>query len=378
MKKTIREIAKISGYSKATISRALNNSNLVKEETKKKIDKIIKDLDYKPNIIARSLRTKKTYLIGLILGDIENSFYSRIAKGVLDAAENEEYNVVICNSDYNIKYENKVIKELVDRNIDGLLITTFSPDKNTIKYINDNEVPFVLIDYKLDSKDINYVVNDDYEGGKIVANYLINMGHRKIAYIGNFNLSSFKKRYEGFIDTLKENGIKGSKNFIIDNIRDQSILLNIVNELKSSINDITAIFTPNDDLAISVIENLNLLRVKVPRDISIIGYDNIKASRFTKIPLTTVNQAKYRLGKIAFEQLFNMLGKNEYKNMKMILKPELLIRQSCIEIWVISSNKFQEEYRWGINGSTIYRYLWNRYKYITLFAPKDTKPILDS
>ena len=182
-KVTIDEIAKIAGVSKTTVSRVLSNSSMVNKNTRDKIEEIIKEKGYKPSIIAQSLRTKKTRTIGLVLEDIENPFYTRLAKGVIDTAEEKNYSVILNNYNYDQKLYEKNIETLIRRGVDGLLLTTFKLRKNTIEYLRENGVPFLLIDYKLDLPNVNYVVNDDFYGAKLATEYLINLGHRTFSLI---------------------------------------------------------------------------------------------------------------------------------------------------------------------------------------------------
>ncbi|MHB8280377.1 MAG: LacI family DNA-binding transcriptional regulator [Candidatus Humimicrobiaceae bacterium] len=331
-KTTIREISRLSGYSVTTVSRVLGKSELVKEDTKEKILKIIEDQSFSPNMIARSLKTKKTNTIGLILGDIENPFYSRVAKGVIDTAEQRNYNVILCNSNYDTKLEEKSIETLLNRQVDGFLLTTVKLKHTTIDDLKYRGVPYVLIDYKLDLPGVSYIVNDDYHGGKIAAEYLVSLGHKHIAFFGNEKLLSFKKRFDGFKEILNKYGISVNE-YLIDDINDITEINNSIRNLVNAKEKFTALFAVNDFLAIKAVENFIALGLKVPRDISIIGYDNISISSMLRVPLTTINQPKYKTGKLAAELLLDMLESKEgVEDKKLVLKPELIIRQSCIEI----------------------------------------------
>jgi LacI family transcriptional regulator len=329
---TIKEISKLSGFSVTTVSRVLGKSELVKEDTKEKIMKIIDDQSFIPNMAARSLKTKKTNTIGLILGDVENPFYSRVAKGVIDAANQRNYNVILCNSNYDSKLEEKSIEMLLNTQVEGFLLTTVKLKNTTIDDLKSRGVPYILIDYKLDLPGVSYIVNDDYYGGKIIGEYLISLGHKHIAFFGNEKLLSFKKRFNGFRDTLNNYGIK-VKEYLIEDINDITGINQSIRNLISEKNKITALFAVNDFLAIKAIENFFSLGIKVPRDISIIGYDNITISSMLRVPLTTINQPKYKTGKLATEMLIDMMGsKEKIIDKKVVLKPELKIRQSCMEI----------------------------------------------
>jgi LacI family transcriptional regulator len=290
---TISEIAKIAGVSRTTVSRVLSGGSFVNRNTKYKVLEIIEKNEYNPSIIAQSLRTHKTRTIGLVLADIENMFYSRVAKGVIDAAEIKKYNVILCNSNNDIDSEERDIRTLMARGVDGLIITTVALKMKTIENLIEREFPFILIDCKIDSPGVNYVVNDDYYGAKLATRYLIELGHRKIFFLGDKKLLSLKERFRGFKDTLKENNIEVNNTFMMDkfiNIFDIYTIEKIFGHLINQEEKITAIFAGNDYLAIKLIKVINDYGLRVPEDISIIGYDNIEISSMINVPLTTIRQ----------------------------------------------------------------------------------------
>jgi len=333
---TIKEIAKLAGVSRTTVSRVLSGGNLVSKNTRDRILEIIKEREYKPSIIAQSLRTNRTRTIGLVLADIENPFYSRVAKGVIDAAEAKNYNVILCNSNNDIKSEERDIRTLIDRGVDGLLLTTVELKMKTIENLRDKGIPFLLIDCKLDTPSVNYVVNDDYYGAELATEYLIELGHKKIFFLGNRKLLSLRERFRGFKDTLKSHEIEGGNNFLPKKFINMDGTYDIASIIKYLLNgqeNITAIFGGNDYLAIKSIEAITDNGFKVPDDISVIGYDNITISSMIKVPLTTIRQPKYLLGKLATEQLLGILENRSDKEVRrVILRPELVIRQSCRRI----------------------------------------------
>ena len=333
---TIREIAELAGVSRTTVSRVLSGGAFVSKNTRDRVMEIIKKEEYKPSIIAQSLRTNRTRTIGLVLADIENPFYSRVAKGVIDAAEAKNYNVILCNSNNDINLEERDIRTLIERGVDGFLLTTVELKMKTIEDLRDIGFPFLLIDCKLDIPGVNYVVNDDYYGAELATEYLIKLGHRNIFFLGNRKLLSLRERFRGFKDTLKRYEINNTDNFVPTKfIKTGGIydIEGILRYLFGRQENITAIFSGNDYLAIKSIEEINDKGIKVPEDISVIGYDNIKISSMIKVPLTTIRQPKYLLGKFAAEQLLGILENRSDKELRrVILRPELVIRQSCRRI----------------------------------------------
>ena len=327
---TIGEIARLSGVSKTTVSRVLSGkTNLVKEETLEVISKVIKEQNYKPSIIARSLRTKKTRLIGLIIADIENPFYSRVAKGVLDEADNLNYTVIISNSNYSISLEKKLLDTFINRQVEGLLLTTMNLNESNLQALKRAGIPFILIDTKTSIKDVNYITNDNYYGGKLAAEYFIRRGHKNIGYLGCDKLNSLEERQLGFKKALQQSKIY-SENEV--KLREITNINNIFDDVAFLIKDrkITAFFAGNDYIAIQVLNFVtNELKLRVPEDFSLIGYDNISMSAAAKVPLTTIMQPKYSMGKIALEQLMQLIKNNHIDGTtKIVFKPELVERNS--------------------------------------------------
>jgi LacI family transcriptional regulator len=328
--KTIGEIAKLAGVSKTTVSRVLSGkTNLVKNETLKKISKVIEEQNYRPSIIARSLRTKKTRLIGLILADIENPFYARVAKGVLDEAENLNYTVIISNSNYDFMLEKKLLDTFVSRQVEGLLLTTMNLSESTIQTIQKAGIPFILIDTKTEKESVNYVTGDNNYGGKLAAEYFIKAGHKNIGYLGCDKLNSLEERKSGFKEMLKQNNLNYGHEVKLKEILAVNEIFEDIKKLVAE-KKITAFFAGNDYIAIQVLNYVtNDLKLKVPEDFSLIGYDNISMSAVAKVPLSTIMQPKYSMGKIAVEQLVQLIKNNNVESTaKIVFKPELIERQS--------------------------------------------------
>ncbi len=335
-KVTIKEIAELAGVSRTTVSRVLSGGKFVRKNTKDRVMEIIEEKKYKPSIIAQSLRTNRTRTIGLVLADVENPFYSRVAKGVIDAAEEKNYNVILCNSNNDINLEERDVRTLIERGVDGLLLTTVELKMKTIENLRDKGFPFLLIDCKLDIPGVNYVVNDDYYGAELATEYLIKLGHKKIFFLGNRKLLSLKERFRGFKDTLERYKIDNDNNFVPTKFIETGGVYDIngiISYLLNRQENITAIFSGNDYLAIKSIESIIDNGFKIPEDISVIGYDNIKISSMIRVPLTTIRQPKYLLGKLATEQLLEIIENKLDKELRrVILRPELVIRQSCRKI----------------------------------------------
>lgn len=331
---TIKDIAKIAGVSTMTVSRVINNEKYVKTETKDRVLKLILEYGYEPNFFAKSLKSRKSKTIGLIIGDIENPYYSRLAKGVIDVAESSDYNVIVCNSKYKAELSERYINMLIKKGVDGVLIATVDVFSELINKLNKRDIPFVLITRKLDLPGINYITADDYLGGRIAAEYLISLGHKKIFFLKAANVWGSNERIRAFTDVLKENSIYYDESYFSDYLENLDQSYNTTKKFltEDKNKNFTAIIGGNDFLAIGAMEAIIESGLNIPEDISLIGYDNLNITSILKVSLTTVQQPKLRFGELATKRIIQMIENHEEtkKNpQKLVIKPELVIRKSC-------------------------------------------------
>jgi len=334
---TIKDIAKIAGVSTMTVSRVMNNEKYVKKETKDKVFKVISEYGYEPNFFAKSLKSRKSKTIGLIIGDIENPYYSRLAKGVIDIAESSDYNVIVCNSKYKAELSERYVNMLIKKGVDGVLIATVDVYNELINKLNKRDIPFVLITRKLDLPGINYITADDYLGGRIAAEYLVSLGHKKIFFLKAANVWGANERIRAFIDVLKENNIYYDDSYFSDYLENLEQSYNATKKFLSDEKNknFTAIIGGNDFLAIGAMEAIIESGLNIPDDISLIGYDNLNITAILKVPLTTIKQPKLRFGELATERIIEMIedhDKTKLNPQKLVIKPELVVRKSCRKI----------------------------------------------
>lgn len=331
-KLSIKKIAELVGVSPVTVSRVINNEKYVKEETREKILNIIKKYDFFPDNNAISLRTKKTKNVGFIIGDIENPFYSRIARGVIDTCEKYGYSVIICNSNYDIKLGEKYINMLLQRGIDGLLIATINLSDNVLKKLDLFKIPTVMVGCKIDLPDLSYIAVDHYFGCKIAMEYLINLGHKKILFLKPVDVYDVDLRINAFQDTINKYNL---------DTRKCGVTKSLINfgeaylEIKHMLNkdwDYTAIISGNDFTAMGAMKAIIECGLNIPDDISLVGYDNLEFTPILRVPLTTVMQPKYSLGQKSVEILFDFItGKNKKKQC-ITITPNLIVRDSCAKV----------------------------------------------
>ncbi|WP_213818195.1 LacI family DNA-binding transcriptional regulator [Garciella nitratireducens] len=335
---TIKEIAKEAQVSIATVSMILNNKDKnISESTRNKVLKIAKEKNYIPNTMARSLITKQTGIIGLVIPDITNPFFPEIARGVEDKASEERYSIIICNTDDNLQKEDQYIQILTEKMVDGIVIT-HSADRyqeDSIRILDGCRVPIVLIDrdYSIPNV-IGKVLVDNFKASYEAVNYLLNKGYRKIAYItGSLNTKTARDRLEGYKEALLTRGISYDERYI--KVGEYKIQWGIDATKKLVSEDVffDAIFCGNDLIAIGSMKALKKFRLKVPQDIGIMGFDDIYMASVIEPSLTTMKQPNYEMGYYAAELLIEGIKKeslsiNEKNTKKIILDSKLIVRES--------------------------------------------------
>jgi len=332
MKITISDIAKKANVSTATVSRVLNNKSDVSDKTRKKIKKIIEEMDYNPSIIARGLSLNKTHTIGLIIPNITNPYFPEIAKAIESKAEKEGYSVILYNTDNDYEKEMKILKIMQQKQVDGLIVSLTEKTKDYINKLFSKDFPIVQIDRKVIGLKCPSVITDNFLSGYKATKYLIDHSHTKIAHIvGLPDIQNSIDRLNGYKQALEDHNIELNDKYIVQG--DQTIESGYEEgkkllQLKSTP---TAIFSANDLMVIGVYNAAKELSINIPSDISIIGHDNINISSIVNPTITTIDQPKYKMGEKATELLIDQLnGKNNISNKVYVSK--LIERESVARI----------------------------------------------
>ena len=332
-KSTIYDVAKIAGVSPSTISRVMNTPEIVTGATRQKVLNAIKELAYIPNMMAANMPRRKTNYIGLIIPDVTNIFFSNLIRGVQDVCEKHGYSVLVVNSDDSQEKEGRYLKLLYSRRVDGIILTVAGyreeefPEEelSLLKKMN-----IVLIDREINGMTTPIVKVNNFAGAYSAVKYLLTMGHRKIIYLAGIEgTKTNQERKKGYLSALKDVHINWKKELVAD-FRLDTAYQKIIHHwphLKNSDELPTAIFAANDLMAIGALKAFAQLKVRVPEDISIIGFDNIPFSDCTYPPLTTIAQPTYQMGQKAVETLLKMIDKKKIKK-SVELETELIKRDS--------------------------------------------------
>lgn len=329
---TIKDIAKMANVSIATVSRVINNkAEGIRQDTRERILSIIKEYEYQPNTIARSMITKKTSTIGLVIPDIRNPFFPELVRGVEDFCKTKKYSVFLCNTDGDQKREKEYLNLLKEKNVDGIIYTYayVGASKRLEDFIDKSKIPIVLLDRGDVANSFSGVYIDNKKAGYLATEHLIGLSHKKIGCItGPDFVQNSQDRLTGYMKALVDNGITVNKQWIkLGNYQLEGGYAAAKKLLTEQ--EVTAIFAFNDLMAFGVYQAAYELGVRIPEELSIVGFDNIKYNQLLTPKLTTIEQPTYEMGKIAADLLFNQIrigSKVETKT--MYLEPKLIVKES--------------------------------------------------
>jgi DNA-binding LacI/PurR family transcriptional regulator len=341
---SIKDVGREAGVSISTVSSVINKNKFVSEEREKRVLEAIKKLKYRPNIIARGLRTKSTRAVGVILPDIAQPFFAQVIRGMEEATRKRGYTLVLGCSFYDIAEEERQINVLMNQFVDGIIFFCGYDSHDHIRMVYDSGIPVVVTDREIGNTLIPSVLIDNTLAMEMVIDYLAKLGHREIGYVSfSFdNQTTARKRYEGYLSGLKKNGLEYNQGQVIidDSIRmnEFSGAYSVVKELLRKKSMPTAFATLADFLAIGLIKALKEMGYRIPEDISVMGFNNEIVSQFSEPPLTSVKQPKKLMGKMAMDLLLDMVEGKEIENKNIILPTEIIERGSAGPIEVKSNS----------------------------------------
>ncbi|MCJ8008682.1 LacI family DNA-binding transcriptional regulator [Lederbergia wuyishanensis] len=321
---SIKDVAKLAGVSVATVSRVLNNKGYVGVDTREKVENAIQTLNYKPNEVARSLFKKQSKTIGLLLPSIMNPFFPELSRAVEDVAADLGYNVILCNTDGNKEKEQRYLDMLLQKYVDGIIFTTTSLDPDMLQQL---QIPIVCMDRKV-STNITTVVVNNKKGAQLATQFLLDKGCKRVAHIrGPENVYTAKERLEGYLDIVK-NKEWFKESYIVNGQYGMEKAIEATLELLQTNPEIDGIFAANDTTAIGAMKAAHQIGLRIPEDISIIGFDGIALSKSTIPELTTVAQPIYEIGKKAASLLVQLIDGNSIQQNLFTLDVKLIERHS--------------------------------------------------
>jgi DNA-binding LacI/PurR family transcriptional regulator len=327
---TIKDVADLAGVSVATVSYVINKTKPVAPETAARVYKAIEALDYKPNAVARSLRTRNTFTLGVIVSDITNPFFAALVRGVEDFAREHGYSVLICNTSEDPDNERLYLDLLSRRRMDGVLLAPVGANHDLINQLVKKGMKIVFVDRFIANINVPAILSKNEEGAYSATSHLLSYGHQKIGIVlGLPHISTTQERLAGYRKALREHGIEPDPRFEIRGESRVSEAREACLQLLSQRDRPTAIFATNNFMTIGVMQAIHKLGLKCPDEISVVGFDDFEWTEAFSPPLTTVAQNPYKMGVVAARILMDWLSHDRRACFTCIrLETELRIRGS--------------------------------------------------
>lgn len=327
---TINDVAKLADTSKSTVSRVINNQGGVSKNLEEKIKVAIATLKFKPNKVARALKAKSTKSIGLIIPNVENPVFAPLVKVIETTADRYGFSTILCNSDGIVEKEAKYLELLIEKQVDGIILNAIGEFHKGIEIVNDTNTPIVVLGKKIECFETTNVTVNNFKGAYIAVEHLIKIGMRNIAFLfGKLETSSaIHDRFEGYKSALTDYNIEFNEGLVVKGKRSFEGGLSAADELIERGIKFDSVFASNDILAIGCIEKLVEKGYSIPDDISVIGYDDIPASRVIRPRLSTVLSPTDVLGTEAVKAILRIIYSKKDAHQEKMFEPKLIIRDS--------------------------------------------------
>lgn len=326
----MKEVAERARVSVSTVSHVLNGTRNVSQSTRESVLKAIEELEYQPNLLARSLKMRRTFTIGLLISDIQNTFFTSVVRGIEDVALGRGYHLFLCNTDEDAAREDEYLEELAKKRVDGLIVASSAPRRNDAKRLRAENVPFVFMDREIEGVNADVIRVNNQLGMTLIAEHLANLGHERIAMVsGPLDTASGYERYQGLRTALAELGI---------NLEDSSVRFGDfrtasgregASELLRLSPPPTALVIANNQMTLGALLAIQELGLRIPDDISVVGFDDPEWAPLTNPPLTTIAQPAYEMGVRTMRLLLDRIeGNSDGNARRVLLEPWLVVRKS--------------------------------------------------
>ncbi|KAA9002051.1 HTH-type transcriptional repressor PurR [Affinibrenneria salicis] len=331
---TIKDVARRAGVSTTTVSHVINKTRFVAEETKAAVRAAIQELHYSPSAVARSLKVNNTKTIGLLASSSEAPYFAEIIEAVENSCFDKGYTMILCNSHNDLERQRACLSMLAQKRVDGLLVMCAEYPPALLAMLEDHRhIPMVVMDWGSAQHDFtDTIIDNAFAGGRMAARYLIERGHRDIGAIpGSQERNTGSGRYQGFLRALQEAGIQPQPEWIVQGDFEPESGWRAMNQILAQKQRPTAVFCGGDIMAMGAICAADELGLRVPQDISVIGYDNIRHARYFTPALTTIHQPKERLGQSALAMLIDRITSKREEAQVIEVQPVLVERRSVAD-----------------------------------------------
>ncbi|PSV65470.1 HTH-type transcriptional repressor PurR [Photobacterium angustum] len=331
---TIKDVARMAGVSTTTVSHVINKTRFVAEATQQKVLAAVDELNYAPSAVARSLKCNTTRTIGMLVTKSTNPFFAEVVHGVEEYCYNSGYTLILCNTEGNLEKQRDYLRMLSEKRVDGLLVMCSDLDQMLLDLLErKNDLPMVIMDWGPESPHTDNILDNAENGGYIATKHFIENGHKKIGCLsGQADKSTCQERLKGFRKAMAEADLTFNEDWLLDGDFECESAVEAAQKFIAMEDRPTAIFCFNDIMAMALISTFEQAGLRVPDDISIIGYDNIDLAPYFAPPLTTIHQPKRRLGKKAIEILLERVKDKNHERQTFEMTPKLVERKSVKDL----------------------------------------------
>ncbi len=326
---TIKEVAQLAGVSISTVSHVINDTRFVSSDRRARVERAMREVGYMPNGVARTLRSGKSHTIGLMLPDSSNPYFAEIARGIQNAAFDMGYGVLVCNTDDELEKEALYGTLLIEKQVDGVILIAAGASGAHIRALQKRGIPISVVDRDSPEADVDSVQIDNRAGGRMAAQHLLELGHRRIGCIaGRVEVYPSYDRVDGYVDALQAAGLPVDSSLIVNSTFRAEGGFEAMRHLMTVPQPPTAVFACNDMMAVGATGALAQLGLRCPDDVSIVGFDDIQLVQYSNPPLTTVAQPKLEMGGQAVRLLTERMKSPEAPIRHVVLDAHLAIRRS--------------------------------------------------
>lgn len=331
---TIKDVARLAGVSTTTVSHVINKTRFVAEATQEKVLEAVKELNYAPSAVARSLKCNTTRTIGMLVTQSTNLFFSEVIDGVESYCYRQGYTLILCNTGGIYEKQRDYIRMLAEKRVDGILVMCSDLTQELSEMLESHaDIPKVIMDWGPEASKADKIIDNSELGGYLATKYLIDRGHKDIACLsGHLNKLACQERIAGFRRAMTEANLEVNDNWILEGNFECDTAVLAADKIIAMDKMPTAVFCFNDTMALGLMSRLQQKGVRVPDDISVIGYDNIELAEYFSPPLTTIHQPKRRVGKNAFEILLERIKDKEHERRIFEMHPEIVERDTVKDI----------------------------------------------
>ncbi|WP_167758714.1 LacI family DNA-binding transcriptional regulator [Zemynaea arenosa] len=330
---TMKQVAEKAGVSTSTVSHVINNTRVVSDDVRERVLAVIAEMRYIPSAVARSLKNDKTHTIGMMIPNNSNPYFAELIQGIEDAAFKLGYNIILCNAYDDAKKQAAYLRVLMEKRIDGLILVASGDDEELSGILRDMPMPKVVVDREVKGVDADFIEADHETGGYLATKYLIGLGHRSIACVsGPMHLPPSRDRVVGYRRALQEAGIGFNSHFLVHSDFTSEGGFSAFKHLLSLSDRPSAIFAGNDLMAFGGMCAANEAGVRVPDQLSVVGYDDIALASFSTPRLTTLAQPKYDMGQAIAKTLVERINGGHQPPRRKMFRPELVERQSSMPL----------------------------------------------